>query len=104
MILDLSVFKEETLDITMMNGQVIHVRKPGQGMVIAMIKLRDIDEHTEAEKALAALDGLTAMILNDNTDGARFAPEEVQKLSLKVKQAIVNAYTAFMLELQGNPT
>lgn len=104
MILDLSVFKEETLDITMMDGQVIHVRKPGQGMVIELIKLRDIDEHTEAEKALAALDRLTAMILNDNTDGARFAPKEVQKLSLKVKQAILNAYTKFMLELQGNPT
>ena len=104
MILDLSVFREETLDITMMDGQVIHVRKPGQGMVIELIKLRDINEHTEAEKALAALDGLTAMILNDNTDGVHFEPESVRKLSLKVKQAILNAYTAFMLELQGNPT
>ena len=71
-----------------------------------MIGIIDYDAGNirSVEKALAALDGLTAMILNDNTDGVHFATESVRKLSLKVKQAILNAYTAFMLELQGNPT
>lgn len=104
MILDLTVFKEETLDITMMDGKQLHVRKPSQRMVIEIIKLRDVDEHSTPEEIIGAMNRMVDMILNDNTEEVHFAPTDVESMSLKVKQAILNAYTAFTLEIQKNPT
>lgn len=38
-ILDLSVFSEDTLDITMPDGFLLHVKKPTQSIVISMMEL-----------------------------------------------------------------
>lgn len=104
MILDLTVFREETLDITMMDGKVLHVCKPSQRMVIEIIKLRDLDERSAPEEIIGAMNRLVGMILNDNTENVHFTPEDVERMSLKVKREILNAYTAFTLEIQKNPT
>ena len=104
MILDLSVFQEETLDITMMNGEVLHIKKPEQRMVIELIKFRTLREDANAKKVLRALNDITALILNSNTDGVEFERETIDALSVDIKLAIVNAYTKFLLKLQANPT
>ena len=51
-ILDLSVFKEETLDITMPDGKVIHITKPTQQMVIRMLGFRVLNARTILGKQL----------------------------------------------------
>ena len=84
MILDLSVFQEETLDIT--------------------IKFRKLREDANAKKVLRALNEVTALILNSNTDGVYLERETIDALSVDIKLAIVNAYTKFILKLQANPT
>lgn len=104
MILDLSVFKEETLDIKMMDGQVLHVRKPSQRMVIEILKLRDLDEHSAPEEIIGAVNKMVWTILNDNTEDVHFAPYVVENMSLEIKQAILNGYTEFTTKLQQNPT
>ncbi len=104
MILDLSVFQEETLDITMMNGEVLHIKKPEQRMVIELIKFRKLREDANAKKVLRALNDVTALILNSNTDGVYLERETIDALSVDIKLAIVNAYTKFILKLQANPT
>ena len=103
MILDLTVFKRETLDITMMDGQKIHVKKPSQNMVIEIIKFRDINAKTAPEKAVAAVDDFVTMVLNDNTDGIKFARESVAKIDLDIKLEIIKAYTSFMVKVQSDP-
>ena len=72
MILDLSVFQPETLDITMLNGKVIHIKKPEQGMVIELFKFRKLSEDANAKKAIRALNDMTALILNNNEDDVHF--------------------------------
>ena len=38
MILDLGVFVDETLDIKMADGMILHIPKASQGMVIEILK------------------------------------------------------------------
>nr|DAU96699.1 MAG TPA: hypothetical protein [Caudoviricetes sp.] len=104
MILDLSVFQPETLDITMLNGEVIHIKKPEQGMVIELFKFRKLSEDANAKKAIRALNDMTALILNNNEDDVHFDRKSIEALSIDVKLAIVNAFTKFVLKVQSNPT
>ena len=104
MILDLSIFDEETLDVKMVDGTIVHLKKPTQSLVIAMIRLRELSESTQPEEALAALNGITLKIMNNNADGIVFTPESVAELKLGVKNAILSAYSEFTLEFQKNPT
>ncbi len=103
MILDLTVFKKETLDIKMMDGQVLHIRKPSQNMVIEIIKFRDINMNAGAEKIVAASDSLVLMILNDNTDGVTMDAKSVAALDYEIKVAILEGYAAFVNKVQSNP-
>ena len=104
MILDLSVFQPETLDITMMDGTQLHIPKPDQGRVIELIKFRSIKEDTNAKRAIRALNDMTALILNSNTDGISIQRRSIEQMSVEIQLAIVNAYTQFILKLQSNPT
>lgn len=104
MILDLTVFKRETLDITMMDGQKVHVKKPSQNMVIEIIKFRDINKSTPPEKLVAAVDDFVTMLLNDNTDGITFERDNIATIDMDIKLKIIEAYTAFMVKVQSDPT
>lgn len=101
MILDLSVFEDETLDIRMGDGRVLHVRKPTERMVIEILRIRE-SEGTP-EEILEKFDRLVLKILNSNTDGVTFAWEDVRALSRKAKIAVGRAYTRYIEELQANP-
>ena len=104
MILDLTVFKRETLDITMLDGQKVHVKKPSQNMVIEIIKFRDINKSTPPEKIVAAVDDFVTMILNDNTDGLKFERDNIAAIDMDLKLKIIEAYSAFMVKVQSDPT
>lgn len=104
MILDLSIFDEETLDVKMLDGTIVHLKKPTQSLVIAMIRLRELSESTPPEEALAALNGITLKIMNNNADGIVFTAEDVAELKLGVKNAIISEYSEFTLDFQKNPT
>ena len=53
-ILDLSVYNDETLDITMLDGSVLHIKKPTQALVIRMVELSQLQEN-QPEKVLDGL-------------------------------------------------
>ena len=103
-ILDLSAFEEETLDVKLAEDKVIHLRKPTQGLVIAMLRLRNMDENTPDEVALATMNTIATKILNNNNDGIVFAPESVAALSIKTKHMLLTGYSEFAAEIQANPT
>lgn len=103
-ILDLSVFQEETADIRLQGGVVVHLKKPSQRMVIHMIQMRDMDETKPPELILATLDRMTAEILNNNADGVAFSPAVVAEMATDVKVGIVQAYSDWAARLQANPT
>ncbi len=103
MVLDLSVFQEETLDVKLADGRMLHLKKPDQGMVIAMLRLSRLDESTPPEEVLAVLNHIVLRILNHNADGIEFTKESVSALTLDMKIAILNAYSDWTVKLQENP-
>lgn len=103
-ILDLSVFAEETLDIRMADGKMLHLRKPTQALAIAMVHLRNLKDDTPPESALAAQNAVVTKIMNHNADGLAFTPASVEALTLPVKNAILSGYAEFAQELTANPS
>lgn len=103
MVLDLSVFVEETLDVKMTDGSMLHLKKPDQGLVIAMIALKNLNDNTPPEAALAVLNNIVLRILNHNSDGIEFTKESIGALTLDMKSAILSAYSDWTVKLQQNP-
>lgn len=103
-ILDLSVFSEDTLDITMPDGYLLHVKKPTQSIVISMMELSQ-EKDREPAQMIEKLNELCVKILNNNKEGRNFTCEEVSmNLEFPLITAIIQAYTDFTKEIQSNPT
>lgn len=102
-ILDLQAYEEETADIRMADGQVLHLKKPSEALIIELLRLQHIDT-AKPEEIVAALNRVCRAVLNNNTDGDAFSEESVNGLSYDAKTAIITAYTAFATELQSRPT
>ena len=102
-ILDLSVYREETADIRMSNGVVVHLNKPTEALVIELLQLRNVDATAASVELLDALNRVCRAVLNNNADGVEFGPEVVAALPMDQKAAIISAYTDFATRLQANP-
>lgn len=103
-ILDLSAFAEETADIAMADGNVLHLKKPTELMVIHLLQLKDVDENDDPLTILGTLNRITMEILNCNTDGVTFDLKTVSAMNTDQKSAIVRAYSEWANELRSNPT
>lgn len=103
-ILDLSAFSEETADIRMANGRVLHLKKPTQRLVIHMLQLRQVDEHSAPLEIMGALDRIAMEILNNNADGVTFGMDVVSEMETDAKTGILQAYSDWATQLQANPT
>lgn len=103
MILDLKTFVDETLDIHMADGMVLHIPKPSQKMVIKILHFRNVDDSTPKDQVDAALAQMTLEILNSNIDGVTFEKESIAAMHEKTQVQIVMAYAEFMAKLQADP-
>lgn len=103
-ILDLSVFKEQTLDIKLLDGTQINIKKPNQEFMIKLLGFKE-----EASKRSNSVDSLELMkelvldVLNFNKNGRQFTAEDIADYDLVIQQAIIKAYTNFINEVMGNP-
>lgn len=103
-ILDLSVYTNDTFDITLPNGkETIKVKKPTQAIVIEMMGLSEAQKKNESS-VIDKLITLTANILSHNTDNRTFTADWVKnELDFTMISAIIKGYSAFTEELQSNP-
>ena len=100
--LDLSAFKKETLDITLLDGRLIKVAKPTEAMVIKMLSFRELKE--DGETVLGALNDIVLDILNTNVNGIKLDAKYVANdLDLEMKMAVIYAYTDFIHTITSNP-
>lgn len=98
--LDLSLFVNQTLDITLPNGDVIKVKKPTEKGVMKLMALQGVDE----ANAFEAMNELVLFILNSNKEGKEFNDEWMDNnLDWSMKTAVIQAYGEFINELQANP-
>ena len=102
-VLDLSVFREETADVRMADGSVLHLKKPTQRMVIHMLEMKDVDADSPALEILGTLDRVTGEILNNNADGVSFDAKTVSALPTDMKVSVLQAYSDWAVQLQSNP-
>lgn len=103
-ILDLSVYREQTLDIRTEDGKLLHITKPSEAMIIELMQFREINDDTPPAEIIAALDRITTLILNHNKEKITFNESDISALSMEAKTAILSAYSKFATELQSNPT
>lgn len=98
--LDLSLFVNQTLDITLPDGDIIKVKKPTEKGVMKLMALQNIDE----EHAFEAMNELVLFILNSNKEGEEFDQEWIDdNLDWSMKTAVITAYSEFINELQSDP-
>ena len=102
--LDFSAYVEETLDVKLADGNVIHLKKPTELLVVQMIRMREVDEKTDPLVVLATLNKVALNVLNNNADGLSFTLQSVAELPMDIKAGIVKGYTDWAVELQANPT
>lgn len=98
--LDLSLFVNQTLDITLPNGEVIKIKKPTEKGVMKLMALQNIEE----DKAFEAMNELVMFILNSNKEGKEITQDWIDdNLDWSMKTAVIQAYSEFINELQSNP-
>ena len=103
-ILDLSVFKQETLDIKLLDGAVLHLRKPTKAMVIKMMDFKDLRQDDANTTIINRLNAMVTLILNSNDAHKWIKASYVEKkLTLQMRQAIITAYSAWIMGIEKSP-
>lgn len=103
-ILDLNVFVQETLDIKLLDGSVIHIHKPTREQVIKIAELQYLKKTAKPEVSLDRMDSLVLDILNSNDAGIVFDHDYVdQQLNVRMRIAIITAYSVWIGEIEANP-
>ena len=103
-VLDLRQYQEDTLDITMLDGSVVRVKKPTQKLVIKIMAFQGLAEDTAPDNVFAALDPSVLALLSNNADGAKVPTAMVAGLEVVPQLAILPAFTAFLPRAQAHPT
>lgn len=103
-VLDLTVFEETTMELRIDAETTLFLKKPSQRMVIELLKFRSIDENSEAESIVKAIDDLCLLILNANDAHVLFTKQKMDAmLDTQQKLLILNAYSEFITEVQSDP-
>ena len=103
-IVDLSVFGKATLDIKLPEGDILHLSKPTQKIVITIIDYKEIPDDADGTLVMNRLNDLIRLILNTNDDEKVIGKKYVKEnLNTAMKVAVLQAYSAWIEELQANP-
>lgn len=103
-ILDLSVFARETLDIKLLDETVLRIAKPTREQVVRIAELEHLKKSAKPEAVFDRLDTLVLDILNSNEAGTVFDREYVENnLSIRMRIAIITAYSAWIGEIEADP-
>lgn len=103
-ILDLNVFVQEAMNIRLLDGSVLHIQKPTREQVIKIADLQHLKKTAKGEVAFDRMDGLVMDILNSNDAGTVFDRKYVEnELNVRMRLAIITAYSAWIGEIERDP-
>ena len=102
---DLGSLKNKTLDLTLLDKQVISIKKPGK---VFLVELEDYKLKTLSMgigEVFDLLEEIVLKILNNNTEGKVFDVKylEETKLDYTVQSVIFNKYFEFVQDALYNP-
>ena len=104
--LDLSVLAQETLDIKLLDGEIVCIKKPSKGLLIELNKADlKMAQETDFEKMVEMLERITAKILSNNTSKKMFTAEQLEELDIdySLQTQIFKAYLEFVAKSLNNP-
>ena len=104
--LDLSVLAQETLDIKLLDGEIVRIKKPSKGLLIELNKADlKMAKETDFEKMVEMLERITAKILSNNTSKKMFTVEQLEELDIdySLQTQIFKAYLEFVTKSLNNP-
>ncbi|MGL5766018.1 MAG: hypothetical protein ACRCX8_10300 [Sarcina sp.] len=97
--LDLTALEIKYLEVKMLDGNVINIKKPTQKMINFLVKMQGL----EAEKQVEALDELVTMIVNNNKEGVAYIKKDISAYEMEIKEAIITTFAKFSKEIMANP-
>lgn len=78
--LDLTTLNANLYDIKLLDGTVLHLKRPNQSMVQYLVDIKDLHEDQKEEKALLkAFAGFFCRVLNRNTEGLVYSAKDVEE-------------------------
>lgn len=102
--LNLSVYAENTWEVTMPTGEVLHIKKPTQKQLILLngydLKIKAAEN---VEEKLGALNEVAAFIVNNNKSDKKYESSYFEELQIDILYAIYYGYQDFVTEVMANP-
>lgn len=98
--LDLTVLQEQTLEIKMLDGSILRIKKPSQKLMLDFIAFEKAIDGVEVEEQMKEISELTLSILNNNTAGKHFEELDLE-YDFTIQQAIITAYGRFINEVMS---
>ena len=101
--LHLQAFQQVYLDVELLDGSIIHLKKPTQRLAIEMALLPQYLVQQDINVIVTALNELTVNILDNNKEGRIFTLDSIKDWEVELKNALINAYQEFLCEILANP-
>lgn len=102
--LDLSVYAENTWEVTMPEGEVLQIKKPTQKQLILLngydIKL---NEAKDVEDKFKVLNEVATFIVNNNKSDKKYETSYFEDMQIDILYAIYFGYQEFITEVMSNP-
>lgn len=104
--LDLTARKEKYLDLTMLDGTMVQIKKPSKEMILELDSFNINKVKAEkSEDVFNAIEDITVKILNCNVGMRTFNTTYLHEngYDYEICGAIINAYEGFLKEVMSNP-
>lgn len=98
--LDLTTLREQTMNIKLLDGEALDLRKPSQKLLLALVDLQKKMENATLEEQLNDIRDITLEILNNNKQGKIFTDLGAD-YDLQIMQAIIVGYGEFINEVMA---
>lgn len=98
--LDLNAFTEKTLEIKMVDGRVINVKRPTKAIFMLLQAAQEADQVEDKNRIS---EQVIVAALNNNLEGLTIDNEEINAMPVLMKSAILKAYFDFLHELVSDP-
>lgn len=103
-ILDLTQFQEKYMEMVLLDGTSLNLKKPTQGIVIKMMAFEQEVKGNKKDltKMLGVMDEMMLLILNHNKEAKVFTMADLGTgYTFEIQMAIIQGYTSFMNELNS---
>lgn len=92
--IDLSLYAKDTEELKLLNGEIIHLKKPTQNLILRMMNLEGLKKK-DIVLAFDEIYSIAAAILSANTEGITF---EVDAVKSEYDTTLVNAIIQSYME------